>query len=563
MDNSLPAARRDFKRHELEVLTGGGLMPTNDHLFYTAALAWLRAQVDRLRRSVMSRRPAVRWSLALLVVVGMTSMVYWAATSFTNLGVRYLVSGRRFSSDDLIKVCSALDKQRLKYRVDDSRRVEVAADQYDQAADIVAKLEIGQRPIGDIREQSYMSTFLDSPSDRENRKQLAREKIIEGLIGKLDGVVSSLVSINRPQSSKWLHANAKPTAFVYIETEGNRQLPYQTAQSIPFFLTGCVPDLTSGSITVMDRRGFRYYDSGNLAIGDASRNRAREEDLVKEIEDKLDWIKGVRVQVKVNAPTVAEPAPTPATTGSVAHQPVAPDPTAATTTGGGASKSDPGGSIPAMSVNQAVTLEPEPAPLPKLPASSASVAADGAGKNSSGGGHPGEREQQRKHEPGRVLIYVPRSFYLNADIRPDKGEPTRDELRLMAERTENQIHAAVGLVTPSSEAWKVDIFTIPDEVSLNRSVNLDSAVDARRRVLDWGIVGTVVAVVSILAAVGSWIQVARRPMPTPRPVLDGRRYHADSASEPGPSERVRELVRRDPEAAASVLQRWTGQGGRV
>ena len=150
----------------------------------------------------MSRRPAVRWGVALLVVDRLTSAIYWAATSLTTLGVRYLVSGRRFSSDDLIKVCSALDKQRVSYRVDDSRRVEVAADQFDQAADVVAKLEIGQRPIGDIREQSYISIFLDSPSDRENRKQLAREKIIEGLIGQLDGVVWSLVSINRPQINK-------------------------------------------------------------------------------------------------------------------------------------------------------------------------------------------------------------------------------------------------------------------------------------------------------------------------------------------------------------------------
>ena len=103
--------------------------------------------------------------------------------------------------------------------------------------------------------------------------------------------------------------NAKPTAFVYIETEGNRQLPYQTAQSISGILTGRESDLTPGSITVMDRRGTRYFDSGNPAIGDASRDRAREEDLVKEILDKLDWVKGVRVQVKVSSP--AEPAVSP------------------------------------------------------------------------------------------------------------------------------------------------------------------------------------------------------------------------------------------------------------
>jgi flagellar M-ring protein FliF len=548
-------ARLHFARHRGEVLTGGELMPSNDHLFSTAARVWLRAQVDRVRRSVMSQRPAVRWIIAVLVVVGLTSAIYWAAASYTTLGVRYLVSGRRFSSDDLIKVCSALDKQRLNYRVDDSRRVEVAADQYDQAADVVAKLDFGQRPIGEIRDESYASWFLDSPADREYRKQLAREKIIEGLIDKKDGVVWSLVSINRHTSKKWPQVSTKPTAFVYIETEGNRQLPYHTAQSITEILTGWESDLTPGSITVMDRRGTRYFESGNLAIGDASRDRAREEDLGKEILDKLDWVKGVRVHVKVSSP--AEPAVSPSSGLIAAHRPIAHEQNGGTKTEHPTLKLESDHALPSMEVNGVPAPEPEPAPPP-----SAVEMANGSSTKATRGGDSGETHRQRPREPGRVLIYVPRSFYLNADIRPDNHEPSREDLRLMTERTENQIKTAVSLVTPSSESWKVDIFTIADEIS-PRPVNLQSAADARRRVLDWGIIGTVVAIVSILAAMGSWIQVARRPVPAPGPAPQTRRYHVDTASEPGPSERVRELVRRSPEAAASVLQRWTGQGGRA
>ena len=73
----------------------------------------------------------------------------------------------------------------------------------------------------------------------------------------------------------------------------------------------------------MDRHGFRYFDSGNLAIGDASRDKAREEDLVKEILDRLDWIKGVRVQVKVSSP--AGPAAALADAVNLPHQPAAAD----------------------------------------------------------------------------------------------------------------------------------------------------------------------------------------------------------------------------------------------
>ena len=538
-------------------------MPTNDRLSLTAALAWLRAQVDRLRRSVMSRRPAVRWSVAVLAVIGLTALVYWAATSFTTLGVRYLVSGQALlvrrpdqgpyaPSTSSNSATASMIHGAWKWRRINSTRPPTWSPSSNSVNDRSAT----------IRDQSYISSFLDSPSDRENRKQLAREKIIEGLIGQLDGVVSSLVSINRPQSSKWLHANAKPTAFVYIETEGNRQLSYQTAQSISGILTGWVPDLTPGSITVMDRHGDRYLDSGNPAIGDASRDRAREEDLVKEILDKLDWIKGVRVQVKVNSPRMAEPAAAMAGAGNGPRQPAVADHTSAAKTGAEMLKSEPGGSTPAMSVNQVVTLDPEP--LPKLPAGASRSWRMERARIHRPAGMPANVNSNGNTSPA-TFSSMSRAVFISiaADIRPDNREPTLEELRLMAERTENQIRTTVGLATPSSESWKVDIFTIPDEVSLNRPVNLQSTVDARRRVLDWGIVGTVVAVVSILAAVGSWIQVARRPVPTPGPALSTRRFHVDSASEPGPSERVRELVRRDPQAAASVLQRWTGQGGRI
>ena len=99
----------------------------------------------------------------------------------------------------------------------------------------------------------------------------------------------------------------------------------------------------------MDRHGNRYFDSGNPAIGDASRDRAREEDLVKEILDKLDWIKGVRVQVKVNSPRIGvSPA------GAVSlRQPVAPTGRHHQDREFGSSRNLTN-SMPAMSVNQVV-----------------------------------------------------------------------------------------------------------------------------------------------------------------------------------------------------------------
>ena len=104
----------------------------------------------------------------------------------------------------------------------------------------------------------------------------------------------------------------------------------------------------------------------------------------------------------------------------------------------------------------------------------------------------------------------------------------------MAARTETGVKKTVELVLPEQGTWKVDVDTIPDELPLVRPAVLPYPVESRRKALDWGIVGAVGAAISILAAVGSWIQVARRrrgclnPRPRPRgiaPISHRSRAH--------------------------------------
>jgi flagellar M-ring protein FliF len=162
-----------------------------------------------------------------------------------------------------------------------------------------------------------------------------------------------------------------------------------------------------------------------------------------------------------------------------------------------------------------------------------------------------------------VVVNVPRSFYLNMEIRGDQGKPSLEELRVMADRTEKSIQTAIALLLPDSESWKVEVGTFADEVALSRPTVLPDTTDTRQRLMEWGIVGAAGAGVSILAIAGSLFHLARRPARMIPEVSDrSRRYHAGSVLQPSPSERVRELIQRNPEAAASVLQRWVGQGGR-
>ncbi|MGP0066185.1 MAG: hypothetical protein ACLQGP_21610 [Isosphaeraceae bacterium] len=501
-------------------------MQTIDRLSPTATLDRLRAGIDRLWRAMKTRPPLVRVSLVLVPVLGVLIAGYWAALTLVPSGSRYVVlaQGRSFSSEDVTKISQALDAKNIAYRVED-RKVAVAADQYDLAREVFGKLRVGPTTLDEIRRPpDWLSSLVETPQDRERNERINRQKLIEHGIDELDGVVSSEVAIQYPRPAASRHLRVKPSALVTIETETDRRLPSRTLDVIPTIVMSNEPELTRGSITIIDRDGHIYLDPSNPKVGDFSRNRSREEEVRKEILDKLSHIKGVKVWVRLlDRPD--DPAPTTPSAASAKSEPTHDEP------------------APAVFVNQPIALD-EP------PRSSAAMTTPI---------HPARTDRP---ERGRVLITVPRSYYYNRMFPgPEEREPTQEELRGLAARTREQVVKLVGMAVPDS--WIVDVETFADDVPLGRPAILPAASDARRKVTDWGIVAVVAATAALVTALASWFQAVRRPVRTPEPEVHSRRYRVDSGDEPNPSDRVRELVRRDPEAAASVLQRWTTQGGRV
>lgn len=492
-------------------------------------LAWLGVR----RKSLAGRSATVRWSLAALAVGCLSLAGYLAASSLAPGEPSYLGAGRRYSTDDLVKIARALDKQGVSYQQMDDRRIAVAADALDAAVAAVAKLDIGPRTLEELREEAGKSSIWETPHDKEVREQREQARVFERLINDLPGVDGSFVSINRPRQRLGLRPTVKPTAFVRVETEGGRELPFGVIESITAILTVSESGLSPRSITVMDRSGRTYLDAGNPALNALSTTRAREEELSRRIHEKLDWITGVGVDVRL---VIAEPEEQPA-------------PVAAET------KVDPGlndGATPtspdiAVGVNQAMSIDLEPAD-PAPPAASPAA----------------PPEPVAPEHRGRIWVRVPRSYYYNASFVPGHHEPSQDDIRALMVRTESHIRKAVELVIPESrtDAWDpVSIDVIQDELPIDRVPTVVSSNGSRRLVNDWAAAGAAGAAAAALVAVGTWIFSVRQPARRSASSRGSLRYHRGSPSTPPPTERVLEFVRRNPEAAFSVLNRWTSQGG--
>jgi type III secretory pathway lipoprotein EscJ len=480
----------------------------------------------------------------------------------TPAGTAFLRGGQKFSIGDVIKISHALDLQHIEYRVDDQRRIAVSGDRLEDAKGVLAKLDIGPRSIEDLEKEAQASSFLDGPWEKERREKKGQEQILGAMIREFDGIISAYVTINRPRarvgltrpstgSSSGLHT----TAFVWLETDSGREISHKTVQSIQNLIVGKEPDLKADAVTVFDQKGRHYLVAGDSRYSTHSATRAREEELGQRIREEIDWIDGVRVTVQVVPAPTTVPIPMPAL--STAPATTSPQPQATSPA--------PSPLEPTVSVNTPLELQPEPSPHPDL----GTVPSAPATPLPSPVMVPVSEPLEPKEERARVWVRVPWSYYYSKAL-PDR-DPAPERLKEIVRRTEALIAVAVEHVVPpelatAGEPIDLKVDTFPDREPAG--VTLGSQVVSDRRTLPWWTAagaagGGAVVLMSVLAA---WMFAWRRPphrltrVAAPRSA--GGRYRSDTASEvaPGPAERVRELIRVSPEAAAGVLHRWIGRG---
>lgn len=529
--------------------------------------ARLRAGYARTRQRIAEHAPGwsrglvARWpaSLAVLAVVGVAAglAVLGGSSGGTRSGV-FVRSGETFSRDDLELVRRALDAKRLAYRIDRGR-VEVAAGKLDDANDVIGRLEVGPRPLSEIEKAATETSLLDTPGDKEQRLRQARNDELGSMIRRVDGVTYARVWVNRPPRRLGQRTPLGATAFVYLETEADRELAATTVEDIVGLVSSFDPDVKPDAVSICDRRLQRYAVAHDPKASASVRDRAREGELGREIAARLDWIKGLQVSVRL-VPAAALPSPSPVPTGALvppASLPPLPTERGPVAVDVAADVNETG---PAIVANQPLALGgPDPddgpvpiAPPPPPPSELASPPAPVASADGAAAPTP---------PPSQALVWVkvPRSYYLSSV----PGHATSlDELHPLMTRVETLVQTAVRHVVPAGELGEVTVSTIPDDPP--PAPPPLARTDTRSEAALWVLGGLGVGAGGGLVVVLFHL-AARRPAYRLAARSDRGRYKIDEAPfegsgpGPGPSERVRELIRLNPEAAASVLHRWTGQ----
>jgi type III secretory pathway lipoprotein EscJ len=522
-------------------------------LFSNHAPAWLRASLARSGRIFQSQPPMVRGIFLAIALVAIGSTLYLAGRPFSLGSKPYVGSGRKYSRDDLLQIRKAFEARGITYSVDAGGHVQVSPDQFDAASALLAKLDLGVRSVEELRKEAEQSSYLDSEFDKQRRELSAREKILESLIDRLPGIAWSYVQINQSRPTLGLRKSPKVKALVSVETQDDAMLPFRTVEAIKKMIVTSVSEIAPDAITIMDGKARMYLDAENVGLQASSRDRAREEQLRQEILERLDWIDRVRVSVHVQS------APAKPVNHSEAVD--AGKPTMVSPAGQGWKRKGEGGSA-----HHRDGSKPRIVVAPNRPLDPDTLALDPI-DSPTPAGEPELPETPIVSGPptplGRIVVEVPRSFYYRNFMNASQGEkqPSPEAIQPSKRQIESKVLETVRMTIPGpGDSWDVRVEMFPDDIPLVRSPAIAPAPESRRESWGWeiAVAGGSVAVVSLVIVVA---RLGRRPERVATVPRGTRRFDRESPTGPTPSERVRELVRRNPQAAASVLQRWVGRGG--
>ncbi len=480
---------------------------------WSSAVDRLRASLGRARRWVSGRGAATRVGLivAALGVVG--SAVYLGSGEQAPGSVpAVLYEGQRLSSDDLSRIASALDDASIPFVPDyPARRIFVKADRKSAAIAAINKRKAAPSSLDDLdRDDESETSWTMTPADRDRHDRHRLEQSLKREIEGLDApILSASVKIRHDRVRGGLNARFNVWAYVYLRIDSGRRLGLKTVEGIETFLIGQVADLKPDAITITDQAGHKYMAAGDAPLKEQVKIHSQEEEWSDKIAEGLRHIPGVGVSVSLES--VAVPAPAP-------EEPPAPQATEV------------------VVANGPLRVAPEPRPI-AAPASPAST-----------------------RTRANVWVRVPRSFYLMA-AQASNRHPSAEDLQQMRDTTTRIIREAVDAGIPKDLQGELKVATVQDDLSAGRTVLLPADPAEPTQSWLWPAVGSGVAL-AMAASVATAFRLASK-RPASRPGAAWRPGFVADEPNPGPSERVRELIRSNPEAAAGVLQRWIGQGGAV
>lgn len=492
----------------------------------------LGERLQALSGWLRDRRQAPRRVAALAIVVAIIALVSSSLIPPRAEQTEWLDQGRAFPPDQAEALLNELALKGIDAQDDGRGRISVPPTRLAEALKVLHQLGLGRSSILQEVENPARLPLMADAAERTEIHLRAEARKIERALQEIPGIQSAVVVL-MPKPGRPFARPETARAGVHLRADRGQSLSPTTVDRV-LNVIATFSQLKADDVTIIDAQGDALLKAGDPTFARGMRAEALARSWEAAIAEQLSpVIDGALVEVRLDAPIDADP-PVPVVPTRDADAPTF-EPT----------PSSPPATVEVEVVpNGPMSLDPEPEST--VPASPPLLA---------------EPPPTRAN----VLIKVPASYYLaRHDAFLNAREPKQDVLDRFVAFTEDYVHTIVAHVIPEASLGRVQILMqpLPNEPDKPRSI----ARDTRQEAALWWVPAAVLAGVAglaLMAATGGWLSGRRPALRASSAMAGTSRPHLPPMQDddaPGPADRVRELVRSDPSAAAAVLRRWVEQG---
>ncbi|QDV38689.1 hypothetical protein [Tautonia plasticadhaerens] len=485
----------------------------------------LADRLGPIGRWFRDRRGASRRAAALAVASALAAAAGMALVSPESPRVSWLDNGRSFAPDELEALDRALAIKGIGAEPDDRGRLGVSPDREAEALKVLEQEGLARRPLSREFADPLRPGILADARERAQVVLTSKAAKIRGALERIPGLLSAEVELHPGPSRPF--ADPEPArAGIRLTADRDRAISPDTVGRVLNVVTAFT-GLEAKDVTIIDAKGDALLKAGDDRYAQSMQAEARARGWEAAIAEELGRsVEGVRVEVTLEGP----PGPSPR----------APGPTAA--------REEP--EAPRWTAVAVVPNGPMSLARPAPPRASPPTDSEG----------PGAVAPRAK-----VLVEVPAGYYLaRHDAFADGKQPRREVLDRFVSYTEDYVRRIVTHVIPEESRGPVQILMGP--LPPEPAEHAPRAREARGWPEYWWAPAVIIGVgaaLALLASAGGWLPGLRPPPGSAPAAAEPPRPHLPDLRDddaPGPADRVRELVRRDPSAAAAVLRRWVEQG---
>ena len=549
---------------------------------------FLNEAIRQTKDTFSSMTIGARIASALLLAAIVVSLAYLFVFR-TESGTEFLYSGDILSREDQAKVSNYLSEAGLKDWKTEGGRIKVPTSQvHKYYAALSAKNFIPQSPGGDVKDALGNEGLFKVPIKiRQERLLNAKQIELSRIISSMKGIASAWVRIDQ-QRTRGLHGELKATALASVTAEGGRHLNEDQLRAIRNAVAARYSPVRRKDVSILDPiANYTYGGEDGIGLLDdkyAAKKRMYERQYKQKIQNMVGrMIPGVGVEVNVEL----DPSEGTTTSEYKLDPKTVPYETVETTKeskSSGGNNGRPGAAPNGVGNRAAQVAANSGTQNSKTETSNRTKTRTGA-----------TRVQTRKAgflpKVVRAAVSIPESYYISvwkekqattgAAKKGDTKAPGPGDLAKIKSETETKIKSIVSNLFPELPPGVNQFPHVTVQSYHDLPVTPPAAPSMVSGVFAW--LGDNWSTLGMLGLGGFCLMMFRGVITAAKPVIDGspaqeqalaaaeaefeeemmedesgllRRF---SASGRGLRDELSELVREDPDAAASVLKNWIGE----